>query len=187
LSGPAKAAYFLKIRIITFMNRTDFYSQKFSHVRSAIFYSLIVSFLWFQACKTPESAVEKPEPYFEIEVDERPELAKEEFYEMVEPSEIDSLLAEMTLDEKIGQLFISRAYGRFSNHREPDLQRLKRLVKEYHIGGLIFSTGDVYNQAMHRPISALDYTRHGVWRRHEGERHNSFYPGHGCGCHRKSV
>ena len=130
------------------MNSSNFYSQKILNPRSAIVFILFFSFLWFQACRTSEPAVEEPEPYFEIEVTERPKLIKEDFYEDIKPSEIDSLLAEMTLDEKIGQLFITRAYGRFSNYREPDLQRLKRLVKEYHIGGLIFSTGDVFNQAM---------------------------------------
>lgn len=61
---------------------------------------------------------------------------------------VDTLLSNMSLDEKIGQLFVVPAYGRFSNVRTRDVQRLQRLIREYHIGGLIFFQGDVYAQAV---------------------------------------
>nr|WP_255727795.1 glycoside hydrolase family 3 N-terminal domain-containing protein [Rhodohalobacter sulfatireducens] len=54
----------------------------------------------------------------------------------------------MTLDEKIGQLFMVRAYGEFSNDRDLDYLRLKELITDYHVGGIIFFQGDVYGQAV---------------------------------------
>lgn len=62
-------------------------------------------------------------------------------------SSVDSMLVSMSLDEKIGQLFSVRAYGRFENEHDLSLQRLERLIHEYHIGGVTFFQGDVYGQA----------------------------------------
>ena len=50
----------------------------------------------------------------------------------------DSVMATMSLDEKIGQLFILTAY---SNQDESDYQYLQRMVERYHPGGLIFMQG----------------------------------------------
>ncbi|MDE5611033.1 MAG: serine hydrolase [Odoribacter sp.] len=50
----------------------------------------------------------------------------------------DSLLARMTLDEKIGQLFMIAAYSNQTEKYETDLE--KQIVK-YHVGGLIFFQG----------------------------------------------
>lgn len=63
-------------------------------------------------------------------------------------ADVDSLLTDMTLDEKIGQLFMVRAYGRFTNNRELNYQRLKHLITDYHVGGVVFFQGDVYGQAV---------------------------------------
>lgn len=62
--------------------------------------------------------------------------------------DVDSLMSEMTLDEKIGQLFMVRAYGTFSNDRDLDFLRLEELITDYHVGGVIFFQGDVYGQAV---------------------------------------
>jgi beta-N-acetylhexosaminidase len=61
---------------------------------------------------------------------------------------VDSILAGLSLDEKIGQLFSVPAYGTFTNDHDPGYLRLKRLIRDYHIGGVIFSRGDVYGQVM---------------------------------------
>lgn len=58
---------------------------------------------------------------------------------------VDSVLARMSLDEKIGQLFMVAAY---SNKDEKHYKEIDRLVKEYHIGGLIFFQGTPYKQAL---------------------------------------
>lgn len=62
--------------------------------------------------------------------------------------DVESLIADMTLDEKIGQLFMVRAFGQFSNDRDIDYLRLKELITDYHVGGVIFFQGDVYGQAV---------------------------------------
>ncbi|MCG2590574.1 serine hydrolase [Rhodohalobacter sp. WB101] len=41
-----------------------------------------------------------------------------------------------------------RAYGEFSNDRDLDYLRLKELITDYHVGGIIFFQGDVYGQAV---------------------------------------
>lgn len=64
------------------------------------------------------------------------------------PVDVDSLIQTMTLEEKIGQIFVSPAYGRFTNDKDPQYLRLKRLIEQYHLGGVIFMQGDVYGQAM---------------------------------------
>jgi beta-glucosidase-like glycosyl hydrolase/CubicO group peptidase (beta-lactamase class C family) len=55
----------------------------------------------------------------------------------------DSLAARMTLDEKIGQLMMVAA---FSDQRT-DTASIGKLIREYHIGGLIFFQGTPQQQA----------------------------------------
>ncbi|NIT60150.1 MAG: hypothetical protein GWN00_29220, partial [Aliifodinibius sp.] len=61
---------------------------------------------------------------------------------------VDSLLAGMSLQEKIGQLFFVRAYGYYKSNDSESYQRLLRQIQDYHIGGLIFFNGTVYGQAV---------------------------------------
>lgn len=56
----------------------------------------------------------------------------------------DSVLKSMTLEQKIGQLYMVAAY---SNRDEKHLRELKNLVEKYHIGGLIFFQGSPVKQA----------------------------------------
>ncbi len=56
----------------------------------------------------------------------------------------DSILATMTLDEKIGQLFMLAA---FSNRSETEYRATEKLIRDYHIGGLIFFQGGPGRQA----------------------------------------
>lgn len=55
----------------------------------------------------------------------------------------DSLMKTMSLDEKIGQLFMVAAY---SNKDDSHTQYIENLIKQYHIGGLIFFQGSVGKQ-----------------------------------------
>ncbi|MFN8239009.1 MAG: glycoside hydrolase family 3 N-terminal domain-containing protein [Chitinophagales bacterium] len=57
---------------------------------------------------------------------------------------VDSVLKQMTLDEKIGQLFMVAAY---SNKDEASYQAVDKYVKEYKVGGLIFFQGTPQKQA----------------------------------------
>src|SRR5699024_7819441 len=52
---------------------------------------------------------------------------------------VDSLLQTMTLQEKIGQLFVIRAYGYFKNRANPKYQKLISRIQNFNIGGIIFS------------------------------------------------
>jgi beta-glucosidase-like glycosyl hydrolase/CubicO group peptidase (beta-lactamase class C family) len=56
----------------------------------------------------------------------------------------DSVLNAMSLEEKIGQLFMVAAY---SNRDEKHYSEIENLVKEHHIGGLIFFQGGPQRQA----------------------------------------
>lgn len=57
---------------------------------------------------------------------------------------VDKTFSAMTLDERIGQLFMVAAY---SNKDAAHFLELERLVSEYHIGGLIFFQGGPLRQA----------------------------------------
>ncbi len=57
---------------------------------------------------------------------------------------VDSLYSTMSLDEKIGQLFIADVWsGKEIAHTD----KLKVLIKKHHIGGIMFSKGGPYRQA----------------------------------------
>ncbi len=57
---------------------------------------------------------------------------------------VDSIIKNMTLDEKIGQLFMVAAY---SNKDETSYQNVDKYIKEYKVGGLIFFQGTPQKQA----------------------------------------
>ena len=54
-------------------------------------------------------------------------------------------LQQMTIEEKIGQLFMTDVY---SCRSEKHFQAVANLVKDYHIGGLIFMKGGPVRQAI---------------------------------------
>ena len=58
---------------------------------------------------------------------------------------VDSVYNSMSLEEKVGQLFMVQA---FSNKGLKHENIIYNLVKDYHIGGIIFSKGDPYRQAI---------------------------------------
>lgn len=64
------------------------------------------------------------------------------------PLDADSIVENLTLSEKVGQLFFTSAGGYFKNETDDEYIRLKKRVEEDHIGGLIFFRGSVYGQAM---------------------------------------
>lgn len=57
---------------------------------------------------------------------------------------VNTLYEHMSLEEKVGQLFIAQV---FSNASQRDIDYVKSLVKNYHIGGIIFSKGGPVRQA----------------------------------------
>ena len=57
---------------------------------------------------------------------------------------VDSIVKNMTVDEKIGQLFMVQAY---SNKKNAHTNSIKKMISDYHIGGLIFMQGTPQKQA----------------------------------------
>lgn len=69
---------------------------------------------------------------------------------------VDSALSAMSIDEKIGQLFMVAAY---SNKGEAHQEELEKLVRDYHIGGVIVMQGGPERQTklLHRLQSAASF------------------------------
>ncbi len=57
---------------------------------------------------------------------------------------VDRTYDAMTLPEKVGQLFMARA---FSNQDNKHVESIKKMIRDNHIGGLIFSKGGPVRQA----------------------------------------
>jgi beta-N-acetylhexosaminidase len=61
---------------------------------------------------------------------------------------VETTLKNMTLEEKVAQLFIVRANGYYVSDESDQYRRLVHLVKDRHVGGLVFFQGDVYSTAV---------------------------------------
>ncbi len=57
----------------------------------------------------------------------------------------DSILAALTIDEKIGQFFMISAY---SNRKEPEYKAMESLIRQYNPGGILFFQGGPGRQAV---------------------------------------
>ena len=57
---------------------------------------------------------------------------------------VDSIIKDMNIDEKIGQLFMVQAY---SNKDSVHTNFIKKMISEYHVGNLIFMQGTPQKQA----------------------------------------
>lgn len=78
---------------------------------------------------------------------------------------VDSVLNNMTLEEKIGQLFMIAAY---SNKDEVHYKEIENYIEKYKIGGLIFFQGTVPKQAeLTNRYQALSKTK--LWIGFDGE------------------
>ena len=65
-------------------------------------------------------------------------------------------ITELSLEEKIGQLFVPGAFGTFMNATSPAYLRLERLVREKHVGGIIWFASNVYETAfLNRRLQAV--------------------------------
>ncbi|WP_010134802.1 glycoside hydrolase family 3 N-terminal domain-containing protein [Ochrovirga pacifica] len=93
---------------------------------------LMAIFFWMSVCVNAFS-----QQFFSIN---NPLIAKDRFAQKIW---VDSIMDAMTLDEKIGQLFMVQAY---SNKDEKHEQEIVDLIKKHHIGGLIFMQGTPTNQ-----------------------------------------
>src|SRR5437879_5827371 len=55
---------------------------------------------------------------------------------------------DLTVDEKIGQLFAPDAYGVYMNESSWAWKRLDHFVREQHVGGFVWFSANVYETAM---------------------------------------
>ncbi len=60
----------------------------------------------------------------------------------------ESTMRSMSLEEKVGQLVFVWTPGRYFPHDSEEWRELHRLIVKRHLGGLIFSIGDVYEYAV---------------------------------------
>ncbi len=112
-----------------------------------IFLSLclsLFSFLSWQCVSQTENAI-NPDEQRRMDSLQRLETYRKAriAYEDRRTAWADSVLDSLTLDQKIGQLFMVAAY---SNRDETHTQELERIIKNYQIGGLIFFQGGPHRQ-----------------------------------------
>lgn len=58
----------------------------------------------------------------------------------------ETILAQMSLEDKVSQMFSAPIYGYFLNEDHPDHRLSLDLVERFHIGGFIFFQGSPYSQ-----------------------------------------
>lgn len=117
-------------------------------IRPAAF-SLILIMAAFMACQTTNSVhedVDNSELFLDDQESTTP--APDSIDDIMSDADIDSVLSSLSMDEKIGQLFAIRAFGEFQNESELGVLRLEQLITDYHVGGILFFRGDIYNQVM---------------------------------------
>ncbi len=90
------------------------------------FYSIIPLFLFFVLCANAQS---------------NPLVVKDS---LAQQNWVDAKYDAMTMDERLGQLFMVSVA---SNQDKASTEKVKTLIKEHHIGGVIFSTGGPVRQA----------------------------------------
>jgi beta-N-acetylhexosaminidase len=64
------------------------------------------------------------------------------------PSWVDSTLGSLSLQEKVAQLVMARAFGHYMSASSEEYERLVNLVTVQHVGGLAVFQGDVYESAV---------------------------------------
>ena len=63
-------------------------------------------------------------------------------------TDIDSIIAGLSPREKIAQLMVIWAHGQFQSTDSERFEELQRMVTQERIGGLMFSRGNIYDQAI---------------------------------------
>jgi beta-N-acetylhexosaminidase len=61
---------------------------------------------------------------------------------------VEETLSSMTLEEKVGQLFMAELVGLYGHNDSPHLRLARELVQKYHIGSFILAGGTVIDIAM---------------------------------------
>ena len=56
---------------------------------------------------------------------------------------VDSIYSSLNLDQKVGQLF---SVWTASKYGQAEINEIKKIINKYHIGGLIYSLGNINDQ-----------------------------------------
>jgi len=62
--------------------------------------------------------------------------------------DVEEILNSMSTREKIGQMVLVIARGQFQSNDSAQITQLEEMIKEFGVGGIMFSSGDVYGQAV---------------------------------------
>ncbi|WP_121665308.1 glycoside hydrolase family 3 N-terminal domain-containing protein [Mesonia aquimarina] len=79
---------------------------------------------------------------FQLLAQQKNPLATEDY--LVQEAWVDSVYTSLSTEEKIGQLFMVDI---FSNKSKAETDKIKELIEEHHIGGVIFSKGGPLQEA----------------------------------------
>lgn len=74
-------------------------------------------------------------------------VEKEADWKAADQRWVEKTLKSMTLKEKIGQLVVTRYSGDFRNFDSQYIKNLEKLIREYHLGGLILFGGEALETA----------------------------------------
>ncbi len=121
------------------------------NIKHIIIYLLTLWLIFGIACKSSEPAFPTTPEEQPVETgleEPSPDLPVTEKPEEISHTDVDSLLQEMSLRQKIGQLFFIPVNGTFRNQYDQRYLEWKRLIDRYQVGGLIFMAGDIYGQAV---------------------------------------
>jgi beta-glucosidase-like glycosyl hydrolase/CubicO group peptidase (beta-lactamase class C family) len=94
---------------------------------------ITILFLWLGGCTSQPPIVKKEKPA-------GTQLTREAW--------VESTLTRLTLEEKVGQMILCRAYGYYYSAESDEFHRLEREVKVHKFGGFVFFQGDIYETAM---------------------------------------
>ena len=104
---------------------------------------VLAALLWLNGCSSRPPSGADPAGGREREalVREREALVRER------EAWVRETLDRLTLEEKVGQMIMSKAYGYYYSTRSDEYRRLEHVVKEHKFGGLIMMQGEVYEAA----------------------------------------
>ena len=122
----------MKVGIIAFYPKVYFFTRPKNYMnRILLLICLSFSFSWAIAQESTRVDL-IPDPLLAGEDSER------------QGQWVDSVYASMSLDQKLGQLLMIDA---FSQEGPAKREKLEALIKNYHVGGVIFSKGGPIRQA----------------------------------------
>ncbi|MBP1655364.1 MAG: beta-N-acetylglucosaminidase [Bacteroidetes bacterium] len=102
----------------------------------------VVALLMFRSCSSSE-AYEAP-----AGIADGPALAPQSPPRLSQEAWVDSVLTTMTLEEKVGQLFMVATTGHYSAADGEEMVQMRSLVADRRIGGVVLTQSDVYEAAM---------------------------------------